>query len=312
MDGMSSTPIENSVEFLRLRDKYKSDLFEDTRLNKAAGLAAKQELLLESPAPDTWKEPRLKAVNRELQQWVKKIRQPGGTRGITRDQDESDEEDDNLAVALIHKMMGHISKLRRGIKRKAEPITPLLQTPVIKQSASTGKKPKLSFKTGSKGKKWVPKTLKKKFPKVKSSPSLPSSAFDTAKDEDPFGTAYGGIPPPEGFRTSVDDFPEGGLPPDDGFRFSTTADEVPLGTEDDGVFEGEGEGDPYATPFSASLKKRIAKQKSLSEEFKSARAKAKERAKEKAMERALKKLAPAPGWKPFGTPSKRRMEGNDW
>ena len=169
---MSSTPIENSVEFLRLRDKYKSDLFEDTRLNKAAGLAAKQELLLESPAPDTWKEPRLKAVNRELQQWVKKIRQPGGTRGITRDQDESDEEDDNLAVAPIHKMMGHISKLRLGIKRKAEPITPLLQTPVIKQSASTGKKPKLSFKTGSKGKKWVPKTLKKKFPKVKSSPSL--------------------------------------------------------------------------------------------------------------------------------------------
>ena len=46
MDGISSTPIENSVQFLRLRYKYKSDFFEDSRLNKAAGLAAKQELLL--------------------------------------------------------------------------------------------------------------------------------------------------------------------------------------------------------------------------------------------------------------------------
>ena len=123
MDGISSTPIENSVQFLRLRDKYKSDLFEDSRLNKAAGLAAKQELLLESPAPATWKEPRLKAVNRELQQWVKKIRQPGGTRGITRDQDVSDEEEENLAVAPFHKFMGHISKISKGIKRNAEPVT---------------------------------------------------------------------------------------------------------------------------------------------------------------------------------------------
>ena len=60
MDGISSTPVENSVQFLRLRDKYKSDLLDDSRLTKAAGLAAQQELLLESPAPDTWKEPRLK------------------------------------------------------------------------------------------------------------------------------------------------------------------------------------------------------------------------------------------------------------
>ena len=139
-------------------------------------------------------------MNRELQQWVKKIRQPGGTRGITRDQDVSDEEEDNLAVAPIHKMMGHISKISQGIKRNAEPVTPLLQTPVIKQPPSTGKKPKLSFKTGSKAKKWVPKTPKKKplsgyksFPKAKS-PSPPSGVFDTADEEIPLSTAYGGFP----------------------------------------------------------------------------------------------------------------------
>ena len=32
----------------------------------------------------------------------------------------------------------------------------------------------------------------------------------------------------------------------------------------------------------------------------------------KATEKALKKLAPAPGWKPFGTPAKRKLGGKDW
>ena len=51
MDGISSTPVENSVQFLRLRDKYKSDLLDDIHLTKTAGLAAQKELLLESPVP---------------------------------------------------------------------------------------------------------------------------------------------------------------------------------------------------------------------------------------------------------------------
>ena len=57
MDSISSTPVENSVQFLRLRDKYKSDLLDDSRLTKAAGLAAHKELLLESPAPIPGKNP---------------------------------------------------------------------------------------------------------------------------------------------------------------------------------------------------------------------------------------------------------------
>ena len=63
MDGISSTPMENSVQFLLLRDKYTSDLLDDSHLTKAAGLAALRELLLEIQAPDTWKEPRLKSVS---------------------------------------------------------------------------------------------------------------------------------------------------------------------------------------------------------------------------------------------------------
>ena len=235
MDGISSTPIENSVQFLRLRDKYKSNLLDDSRLTKAAGLAAQKELLLESPAPDTWKEPRLKSVNRELQQWVKKIRQPGGTRGISRDEDDSD--DENLAVGPLQHFMGNISKISKAIKRKAEPVTPqsVLQTPVVKQTPSTSKKPKLTFKTESKAKRLLPKT-----PKKKKTPSPPSSFFSTAEEE-------------EGFAAK--------------------------------------------SPWK---KARESIEKKSNE------------ASKRATERALKKLAPDPGWKPFGTPAKRRLDGKDW
>ena len=244
MDGISSTPIENSVQFLRLRDKYKSNLLDDSRLTKAAGLAAQKELLLESPAPDTWKEPRLKSVNRELQQWVKKIRQPGGTQGISRDEDDSD--DENLAVGPLQHFMGNISKISKAIKRKAEPVTPqsVLQTSVAKQTPSTSEKPKLTFKTGSKAKQLLPKTPKKtpstgyKTPKKKKTPSPPSGVFSTA-DEDV----------------------------------------------------------PAKSPFQRA-------QESIEKKF--------NEASKRAQERALKKLAPAAGWKPFGTPAKRRLDGKDW
>ena len=250
MDGISSTPIENSVQFLRLRDKYKSNLLDDSRLTKAADLAAQKELLLESPATDTWKEPRLKSVNRELQQWVKKIRQPGGTRGISRDEDDSDDEG-NLAVGPLQQFMGNISKISKAIKRKPEPVTPqsVLQTPVVKQSPSTSKKPKLTFKTGSKAKRLLPKTPKKtpssgyKTPKKKKTPSPPTSVFSTAEEE--------------GFAAK--------------------------------------------SPFQKA-------QESIEKKFNEASKRAAERAKE----RALKKLATAPGWKPFGTPAKRRLDGKDW
>ena len=73
-----STPVDNAPAFLQLRDKYKQELVEDTRLTKAADLAAKQHVLLASDVPDAWKRPRLKAVGRQLRHWTKKVRQPFG------------------------------------------------------------------------------------------------------------------------------------------------------------------------------------------------------------------------------------------
>ena len=41
---MKSISVQDSVAFLRLRDHYKNDLLEDSRLNKAAELAATHTL----------------------------------------------------------------------------------------------------------------------------------------------------------------------------------------------------------------------------------------------------------------------------
>ena len=201
-------------------------------------------------------------MNRELQQWVKKIRQLGGTRAITRDEDDTDDDEDNLAVAPIHRLMGNISKIRRGIKRPAEPITPQLQTPAIKQSSSSGKKPKFSFKPDSKAKKWSIKKTPKKF----KTPSPPSSVFSTA---DEGATGY--------------TLPDTGLFEEEEEEFTPGMEIVPT------------------TPLQASLQKfKASTKKQFSEKL------------EKAKKRALKKLEPAPGWKPFGTPTKRRLHGKDW
>ena len=77
---MVSTSVDNAPAFLQLRDKYKQELVEDTRLTKAADLATKQHVLLASDAPDAGKRPQLQAVGR----WTKKVRQPFGapTSGV--------------------------------------------------------------------------------------------------------------------------------------------------------------------------------------------------------------------------------------
>ena len=269
MDGISSTPVENSVQFLRLRDKYKSDLLDDSRLTKAAGLAAQQELLLESPAPDSWKEPRLKSVNRQLRQWTTKIRQPGGVRAIGRDDDDTyDDDANNLAVGPMQQFMSNIAKIQKGIKRKATtPNVPQTAvTPAIKQSPKTPesrKKPKFSFKTGSKGKRLLPKTPKRK--------KSASSTFKT---------------PEKSLEELATELP-----------FSDQLGESPWKTP------GE-----LARDSLRAIRRRT--RKSQSEERK--KEGLKQTVLKKATEKALKKLAPAPGWKPFGTPTKRKLDGKDW
>ena len=131
--------------------------------------------MLESDAPDTWKEPRLKSVNWQLGEWTKKIRQPGDARTLGRvDRDEEEDEDEdvyNLAVGPMQKFMGNIIKIQKGIKRAATP----QKTSEVAQSPSSGKKPKFSPKSKRLLSKTPQKTSPTDWPKT-APPKVPQKA----------------------------------------------------------------------------------------------------------------------------------------
>ena len=110
--------------FLQLRDKYKQELVEDTRLTKAADLAAKQHVLLASDAPDAWKRPQLKAVRRQLRHWTKKLRQPFGAPvssvRATGAPTTSPGEDD-FDAGPVQAWLMQLVKTAQGIKQSASP-----------------------------------------------------------------------------------------------------------------------------------------------------------------------------------------------
>ena len=207
-------------------------------------------------------------MNRQLRQWTKKIRLPGGTRTIGRDEDDTDDEDErNLAVGPLQQFMGNIAKIQKGIKRKAVSVS--LQTPItpaIKQSPKTPesrKIPKFSFKIRSKEKRLLPKTPKKKK-------SLSSVNKTAEKSSEELATE---------------------LP------FSDTVGEA-----------------PWRSPGELALEsiRAIRRKTQLSQSEERKKDGLAQTALKEATNRALKKLAPAPGWKPFGTPAKRKLDGEDW
>ena len=111
---MVSTTVDNAPAFLQLRDKYKQELVEDTRLTKAADLAAKQHVLLTSDAPDAWKRPQLKAVSRQLRHWTKKVRQPfGAPAGGVSATGATTPGDDDFEAGPIHDF--HNGRRRAGL-----------------------------------------------------------------------------------------------------------------------------------------------------------------------------------------------------
>ena len=120
---MVSTPVDNATTFLQLRDKYKQDLVEDTRLTKAANLAAKQRMILVNESiPDAWKRPQLKAVGRQLRHWTKKVRQPFGApvSGVGGpDAPTTLAGEDNFGAGPVQAWLTQLVKNTQGIKRSA-------------------------------------------------------------------------------------------------------------------------------------------------------------------------------------------------
>ena len=116
MSETTSTEIQDPATFLQLKDRYKQLLLEDSRLAKAAELAARQHLLLTGPQPDGWKVPRVKAVGRQLHQWTKRVRQPFLTKGRTADEDEDQalEGEDELAAGPVNAWFRKLLSTAKG------------------------------------------------------------------------------------------------------------------------------------------------------------------------------------------------------
>ena len=185
-----------------------------------------------------------------------------------------DEDEYNLAVRPLQQFMGNIAKIQKGIKRKAVsniPQTPV--TPAIKQSPVTpasGKKPEYSFKTGSKGKRLLPKTSQKT--------PLSARGWETGSPWK-FSQSYK-TPPKSKGRASAS------LP------FASA-----YGTE------------PWDTPTekAASTTKRITRAHRKQHGTSLYKA-----AVQGAKKGVLKKLETTAGWNPFGTLTKRKLDGQDW
>ena len=121
---MVSTHVDNAPAFIQLRDKYKQELVEHTRLTKAADLAAKQHVLLASDVPDAWKRPQLKAVGRQLRHWTKKVRQPfaapvSGVRATGAPARFPGEDD--FDAGPVQAWLMQLFKTAQGIKQSASP-----------------------------------------------------------------------------------------------------------------------------------------------------------------------------------------------
>ena len=144
---MVSTTVDNAPAFLQLRDQYKQELVEDTRLTKAADLAAKQHLLLVSDAPDAWKRPHLKAVGRQLRHWTKKVRQPfGAPAGGVSAAGATTPGDDDFEAGPVQAWLTQLVKASQGLKpgtsSRKPPVPP---KPRPKPQITPSAKKKLKF-----------------------------------------------------------------------------------------------------------------------------------------------------------------------
>ena len=138
---MVSTTVDNAPAFLQLKEKYKQELVEDTRLAKAADLAAKQHVLLTSDAPDAWKRPQLKAVSRQLRHWTKKVRK----RAFVSATGATTPADDDFEAGPMQAWFTQLVKATQGIKQGSMPAGPRKPPVPPKPNITPSAKKKLKF-----------------------------------------------------------------------------------------------------------------------------------------------------------------------
>ena len=110
MSTLTSIPISDPKRFLALQQRYQQELMGDQRLEEAAKVAARRQLLLENPKVDpNWALPQVKAMSRKLNRLTRRIRQPFGAAPPT-EVDEEDDPADDFAAGPVQAMVKRFLK----------------------------------------------------------------------------------------------------------------------------------------------------------------------------------------------------------
>ena len=127
MTDIVSMPVVSPSKFLSMKQEAKSTLMEDMNLDKAANLSAQRSVLLNAESiPSGLKEAQLKQLNRKINYWTKRVRQPFADSETDLGGPGIDTETDvGPAQALV-------SALIKTIKHPATPAKATVATPVNK------------------------------------------------------------------------------------------------------------------------------------------------------------------------------------
>ena len=135
MSTLTSIPVSNPKRFLALQDQYKHELMGDQRLDEAAKVAARRQVLLENKQVNPyWALPQVKAMSRQLNRLTQRIRQPYGAAAPKDDVDEEDPADDFAAGPVQAMVKRFLKPLKPPNTIKQTPSNPPVRRPRVQHT----------------------------------------------------------------------------------------------------------------------------------------------------------------------------------
>ena len=133
MSTLTSIPISDPKRFLALQQRYQQELMGDQRLDEAAKVAARRQLLLENNKVDpNWALPQVKAMSRKLDRLTRRIRQPFGAAPPS-EVDEEDDPADDFAAGPVQAMVKRFLKPTASAI-KTTPANPPVRRPRVQHT----------------------------------------------------------------------------------------------------------------------------------------------------------------------------------
>ena len=135
MSTLTSIPISDPKRFLALQQRYQQELMGDQRLEEAAKVAARRQLLVENKKVDpNWALPQVKAMSRKLNRLTRRIRQPFGTAPPTEVDEEDDPADDFVAGPVQAMVKRFLKPDKPPSAIKTTPLNPPVRRPRVQHT----------------------------------------------------------------------------------------------------------------------------------------------------------------------------------